>query len=138
MNKVKFVNKIQTVYPIDAEVLSCTINENDPTQNTVQGGNINLAVKQYGKGRSAYIFGLYDSFEAFRLIYKTLLWASRKENKYQEALSSNPNVDCYYYEKNDKYALLNNVEEKMKTIFYDINGKQKEVLLDGYEIKWID
>lgn len=138
MNKVKFVNKLQTVYPIDAEVLNCTINENDPTQNTVQGGNVNLAVKQYGKGRSAYIFGLYDSFEAFRLIYKTLLWASHKESNYQKALSSNPNVDCYYYEKNGKYALLNNVEEKTKTIFYDINGKQKEVFLDGYEIKWID
>lgn len=138
MKKVRFVNKLQTIYPIDAEVLNCTINENDPTQNTVQGGNVNLAVKQYGKGRSAYIFGLYDSFEAFRLIYKTLLWASHKESNYQKALSANPNVDCYYYEKSGKYALLNNVEEKMKTIFYDVNGKQKEVSLDGYEIKWID
>ena len=67
------------------------------------------------KGRAVYLSGLFDSFDAFRLIYKTLLWASHKEADYQKALSSNPNVDCYYYENTDSYALLNNIGEKEKT-----------------------
>lgn len=138
MNKVNFVNRIQTVYPIDAEILCSATNEDDPSKNTIQGSTINLAVKEYGKGRSAFITGLYDSFEAFRLIYKTLLWVSHKEDKYQRALSSNPNVDCYYYEENGKYALLNNTAEKMKTVFYDIHGKTQEFSLEAYEIKWIE
>ena len=89
------------------------------------------------KGRAVYLSGLFDSFAAFRLIYKTLLWASHKEADYQKALSSNPNVDCYYYENTGSYALLNNLGEEEKTIFYDIHGKPSEMTLKGHEIRWI-
>ncbi len=138
MSKVKFFSQNQTVYPTNAEILKCMINENDPTQNTVQGGNLNLSVNEYGSGRAVYISGLLDSFEAFRLIYKTLLWASKKEMLYKKALSTNPNVDCFYYKEINKYALLNNKAEQEKTIFFDIDGKQKELVLNGYEIIWIE
>ena len=137
MENVHFVPCHQMVYPTGAEVLCCVFNENDPTQNTNQGGNVRLAVHEYGKGRAVYLSGLFDSFDAFRLIYKTLLWASHKETDYRKALSSNPNVDCYYYENTGSYALLNNLGEEEKTIFYDIHGKTSEMTLKGHEIRWI-
>ena len=138
MSKVKFITGRQSAYSLGATVLDCTINANDPTQNTLQGGNIYLSVNDYGLGRAVYISGLADSFEAFRLVYKSLLWASHKEDKYTEALSSNPLVDCYYYPGQNSYALLNNSPESQTTVFTDIEGNKKEVSLNGYEIKWID
>lgn len=137
MDKVHYVKLNETIYPTGATILDCSINENDPTQNTLQGGNVNLAVNEYQKGRAVYLSGLTDSFEAFRLIYKILLWASHKENQYQKVLSSNPLIDCFYYENSDSYALLNNSDSKQDTIFYDKNGNKKVVSLGGYEIKWI-
>ena len=137
MNRVKFVSLNQTIYSTGAKILDCSINENDPTQNTVQGGNINLSIHEYGKGRAVYLSGMRDSFEAFRLIYKTLLWVSHKEKYYLRAISSNPYVDCYFYEESNKYALLNNTDVDKKTIFYDKDGKPEEMVLSGYEIRWI-
>ena len=137
MSRVRFAPRPGTIYPQGATVLYCSINANDPTQNTVQGGNTFLAVNEYGKGRSIYCSGLFDSHEAFRLVYKMLLWAAGKEGEYKKALSSNPVVDCYYYEKKNAYALLNNASTTQKTIFYDIEGKEKEMTLEGYAIKWI-
>ncbi len=125
------------VYSVGAEVLDCAFNENDPTQNTNQGGNVRLAVHEYGKGRAVYLFGLFDSFDAFPLFYKSLPWASHKEADYQKALSSSPSVDCYYYDNTGSYALLNNLGEEEKTIFYDIHGKPTEMTLKGHEIRWI-
>ena len=137
MNNIKFVSHNSTIYPVNGTILKCSINENDPTQNTVQGGNVNLSINHYGKGRAVYISGLSDSFEAFRLIYKTLLWASHKENQYFRALATNTNVDCYFYPKNKSYALLNNIEEDINTTYYDNDGNKHEVSLKGHEIKWI-
>ena len=137
-SKIHFMKLNQTVYSVGASILDCSINANDPTQNTLQGGNINLSVNEYGKGRSVYLSGLSDSFEAFRLIYKVLLWASKKEDSYQKSLSSNPNIDCYYYKNTNKYALLNNKESNEKTTFIDMNGNKKDLSLSGYEIRWIE
>ena len=78
-----------------------------------------------------------DSFEAFRLIYKILLWAGHKEENLYKGFSSNPYIDCYYYENTDMYALLNNVDKELKTTFYDMDGKKQEMSLKGFEIKWI-
>lgn len=138
LSKVKFVSSREMVYPIGATILSCSINENDPTQNTLQGGNIDFSVNTYNKGRAVYISGLLDSFEAFRLIYKSLLWASKKENSYQKALSSNPNIDCYYYSSSNSYSLLNNLDKEEKTTFFDIDGNKTEFSLAPHEIKWIE
>ena len=137
INKIKFVSHNSTVYPINGTILKCSINENDPTQNTVQGGNVNLSINHYGKGRAVYISGLADSFEAFRLIYKTLLWASNKENLYLRALAVSTSVDCYYYPETKSYALLNNIEEDVNTTYYDNDGNEHEVSLKRHEIKWI-
>ena len=71
------------------------------------------------------------------MIYKAILWASRKEDLYKKALSSNPKTDCYYYQKTNSYALLNNDDNEIETIFYDINGKEQRITLKPHEIKWI-
>lgn len=136
MDKVRFISHNSTVYSVGGTILECSVNNNDPTQNTVQGGNINLSINSYGKGRAVYLSGLADSFEAFRLIYKSLLWVSHKEEEYFKVISLNPFVDCYYYPSINTYALLNNSGSEIKTTFYDINGNEHKVFLKSHEIKW--
>ena len=133
MDRVKFVPLNQTVYPVGSDILWYTENDNISPQSIT----VNLSAHEYGQGRAVYLSGLYDSFEAFRLIYKMILWVAKKEKDYYKCLSSNPNVDCYYYQNSNSYSLLNNTEERQKTTFYDINGNKKEVSLESLEIKWM-
>ena len=136
MSKVPFGRQGLGVYPDGAEVICSSNSALNETTRLIVGGNVFLSVNEYGKGRSVFISSLLNSYEAYRLVYKVLLWASHKEDLYQKALSSNPYVDCYYYEKLNQYALLNNVDVKIKTTFYDINGKAQEVEIEPHQIKW--
>ena len=35
------------------------------------------------------------------------------------------------------YAIINHTDATQTTLFYDINGEQKEIVLKPYEIKWV-
>ena len=84
-----------------------------------------------------YIYPVYSIPLMPSVLFINPLWASHKEADYQKVLSNNPNVDCYCYENTGSYALLNNLGEEEKTIFYDIHGKPSEMTLKGHEIRWI-
>ena len=96
-----------------------------------------LSVNKYGKGRSVFLSSLTDSYSGYRLIYKILLWAGHKEDNYLRGLSSNPQTDCYFYKDKEMYAILNNVNEVVKTEFYDVNKVKEEITLEPHEIRWI-
>ena len=137
ISKVRFGMQGLGVYPNDAKVICSSGNNLNETTRLITGGNVFLSVNDYGKGRATFISSLLDSAEAYRLIYKVLLWSAHKENCYKKALSTNPNTDCYYYENLGQYAILNNSDEKVKTTFYDIEGKTKELEIEPHQIKWL-
>ena len=137
IKNVRFGKQGLSVYPLNADVIASSESVFNPTTCLRTGGDVYLSANQYGNGRAVFISSLYDSAEGFRMIYKAILWVSQKEHLYKKALSSNPKTDCYYYQKSNSYALLNNDNKEVETIFYDINGKEQKIVLKPHEIKWI-
>ncbi|MBO5691715.1 MAG: 1,3-beta-galactosyl-N-acetylhexosamine phosphorylase, partial [Spirochaetaceae bacterium] len=58
---------------------------------------VQLAVNEYGSGRSVYISGLPYSFENNRLLHRAVLWSSHCENQLNSWFSSNYNVEVHAY-----------------------------------------
>ncbi len=103
----------------------------------VNVGEVKAAVNEYGEGRSFYVTGLPYTLENARLLYRALLWVTKKEDHARRAYSENPNVDCHFYEESGKYALVNNAESEQETVFYDMNGNAKKISLAPMQILWL-
>ena len=101
-------------------------------------GEVKLASNEYGKGRGVYIAGLPYSAQNARLLLRAMFWSAHKEAEMKKAFSSNINVDCSYYPKSGKYALVNNLDKEQHTTFYNIKGEATEVALKAGEIVWIE
>ena len=69
---------------------------------------VQLAVNDFGRGRSVYISGLPYSFENSRLFYRAVLWAAGDEDNLCKWFSTNYNVEVHAYVKNGKYCVVNN------------------------------
>ncbi len=104
---------------------------------SMEGGNVRMACKEYGKGRTFYATGMNYNFENTRLLYRALLWAAKKEERLQKAYSSNVNTECHYYPNSGKYAVVNNGTEAQTTTFFDIDGNEKVLDLKPLEILWL-
>ncbi len=102
-----------------------------------EGKNVQLAVNEFGSGRSVYISGLPYNFENSRLLYRSVLWASNDEKSIHEWFSSNPNVDVHAYVKNGKYAVVNNTYEPQDTTIY-CNGTSFDQHLEPNQILWFN
>ncbi len=137
LSKLDFSRSVRDVYPISATPLLAHFDKEYPAC-CLNSGHLDLAINQYGKGRSAYLSGALDSYEAYRLIYKILLWASHKEAILNQAFSSDVRTDAYYYPENKRYALLNNSGDSLVTDFYDIDGGKTSYSLKPHEMLWIN
>lgn len=136
MSKITFGIGTRNIYPLTGTVLAMHYDEIYP-KDLFNAGHVDFAVNEYGKGRAAYFSGLSVNNEAYRLIYKTLLWLSRKESYMEKAITLDSNIDTYYYKDKNCYALLNNSGKQIKTVFIDIDGKKVDVTLNPFEIKWL-
>lgn len=54
-----------------------------------------------------------------------------------KAFSSNIYTECHYYPEHKTYAIVNNSAETQSTVFYDIDGKSREVEIEASGILWI-
>ncbi len=97
---------------------------------------VQLAVNEYGKGRSVYISGLPYSFENSRLLLRAALWSAHGEQELTTWFSSNFNVDVHAFPKNGKYCVVNNTYEQQDTVVYTVSGKSFPLHLEANEIKW--
>lgn len=97
---------------------------------------VQMAVKEFGKGRGVYISGLPYSFENSRVLYRTVLWSANSENELHKWYSTNYNVEVHAYVKNKKYCVVNNTYEPQDTTVYVGDGSSFELHLDSNEIKW--
>ncbi len=97
---------------------------------------VQMAVNQFGKGRTVYISGLPYSFENSRILYRSIIWASHDEENLHKWYSSNFNVEVHAYVKNGKYCVVNNTYEPQSTTVYTGDGSSFELNLAANEIRW--
>ena len=99
---------------------------------------VQMAVNEFGKGRSVYISGLPYSFENSRILYRSILWSANSEDELQKWFSSNFNVEVHAYVKNGKYCVVNNTYEPQDTVVYRGDGSSFELHMEANEIKWYE
>ncbi|WP_281531933.1 1,3-beta-galactosyl-N-acetylhexosamine phosphorylase [Anaerocolumna aminovalerica] len=99
---------------------------------------VQMAVNEFGKGRSVYISGLPYSFENTRILYRSILWSTHDEEDLNKWFSSNFNVEVHAYVKNNKYCVVNNTYEPQKTRIYRGDSSSFELELDANEIIWYE
>ena len=134
--KIRFNPHVRGVYPLCATVLHAHYDDEYPFgwQNA---GHTDFAVNEYGKGRSVYFSGLSDCNEAYRLIYKAILWAGHQEKELYSVYCEDSDVDVYYYPSSGQYALINTADGVFNGNYYDLNGTKQKVRLAPGEIRWI-
>lgn len=99
-------------------------------------GEVYLAANPYGKGRGVYLAGLPYSIENARLLMRAIYYAACKETEFYLWNSSNPHVEVHAYPDKQKYAIINNTNEKQETTIYDGVGKEQKLVLEPSEIRW--
>ncbi len=99
---------------------------------------VQMAVKEYGKGRSVYISGLPYSFENSRILYRAVLWSSHSEGQLCQWFSANCRVDVHAYVKNGKFCVVNNTYEPQSTVVYKGDGESFALDLEANEIRWYE
>ena len=97
---------------------------------------VQLAVNEFGGGRSVYISGLPYSFTNSRLLYRAILWAAGSEDKLYRWFSTNVNVEVHAYIENGKYCVVNNTYEPQQTTVYTDGGASFDLRLAENEIVW--
>ena len=99
---------------------------------------VQMAVNEFGAGRSVYISGLPYSFENSRILYRSILWASHSEDDLHKWFSSNFNVEVHAYVKNGKYCVVNNTYEPQHTTVYKGDGSSFDLDMEANEIRWYE
>lgn len=99
---------------------------------------VQLAVNEFGAGRSVYISGLPYSFENSRLLYRAILWSANSDGELNRWFSENYNVEVHAYVKNRKYCVVNNTYEPQETVVYRGDGSSFSLKLEANEIKWYE
>lgn len=108
----------------------------DSTVLKVKEQSVQMAVNDFGEGRTVYISGLPYSFENSRLLYRSVLWAAGDEEKLYHWFSSNVCVDVHAYPEEKKYCVVNNTYEPQETVVYCGDGSSFSVSLEANEIRW--
>ena len=99
---------------------------------------VQMAVKEFGKGRGVYISGLPYNFENSRLLYRSVIWASSDEENLRKWFSTNYNVEVHAYVKNGKYCVVNNTYEPQSTTVYRGDGTSFDIEMEANEIRWFE
>lgn len=99
---------------------------------------VQMAVRNFGQGRSVYISGLPYSFENSRILYRSIIWSAHDEENLHRWFSSNYHVEVHAYVKNGKYCVVNNTYEPQSTVVYKGDGTGFELELKANEIIWYE
>ena len=134
--EIDYGEGMKNIYALNgADVLDIEISPR--FKRNVNVGEVKLAANDYGHGRGVYIAGLPYSPQNARLLLRAMYWSCRKEAELEKAYSTNVVTDCTYYPESKKYAVINNTFEEQTTIFYDVKGNAKQLVLKPNDIAWI-
>ena len=99
---------------------------------------VQMAVKDFGKGRSVYISGLPYSFENSRILYRSILWSTHSEEELKHWFSTNFNVEVHAYVENGKYCVVNNTYVPQDTVVYRGDASSFALHMEANEIRWYE
>ena len=99
---------------------------------------VQMAVNEYGQGRTVYLSGLPYSFENSRVLHRAVLWAAHDEESLNRWFSSNLNVEVHAFPANGKYCAVNNTYEPQSTTVYKGDGSSFPLELAANEIRWYE
>lgn len=102
------------------------------------GQDVQMAVHEFGKGRSVYLSGIPYSFENSRMLYRAIFWAAGREQEMKKWCSDNFNVEVNYYPATGKYCVVNNTYEPQETVIYNGEGKAEAMSLKANDILWFE
>lgn len=102
------------------------------------GQDVQMAVHEFGKGRSVYISGIPYSFENSRMLYRAIFWAAGREQEMKRWYSDNFNVEVNYYPATGKYCVVNNTYEPQETVIYNGDGEAEAMSLKANDILWFE
>ena len=102
------------------------------------GQDVQMAVHEFGKGRSVYLSGIPYSFENSRMLYRAIFWAAGREQEMKKWYSDTFNVEVNYYPATGKYCVVNNTYEPQETVIYNGEGKAEAMSLKANDILWFE
>ena len=102
------------------------------------GQDVQMAVHEFGKGRSVYISGIPYSFENSRMLYRAIFWAAGREQEMKRWYSDNFNVEVNYSPATGKYCVVNNTYEPQETVIYNGEGEAEAMSLKANDILWFE
>ena len=111
------------------------VNE-DVTLLRADGGQVQLAINEYGKGRGVYVSGLPYSAANARLLERILFWASHNEDKYTAYSSTNPECEVAVFPDAGQYCVINNTDRPQSTDVALPDGSIEHFDLDQSAIAW--
>ncbi len=123
--KIDFGEGKKNIFALESALVICEENK-----------GVQLAVNEFGSGRSVYISGLPYSFTNSRLLYRAILWGAGSEDKLYHWFSTNVNVEVHAYIENGKYCVVNNTYEPQQTTIYKGDGTSFDIQLAENEIVW--
>lgn len=123
---VDFGEPILNTYPVNEQV----------TLLRADGGQVQLAVNEYGKGRGVYVSGLPYSAANARLLERILFYASHNEQKYAAWSSSNPECEVAYWPGKHLYCVINNTDQPQTTTITTGAGTTLTITLEPSGITW--
>lgn len=123
---IDFGEQIPNTYPVSEDV----------TLLRADGGQVQLAVNEYGKGRGVYVSGLPYSAANARLLERILFYASRNEDRYATYSSTNPECEVARFPETGWYCVINNTDRPQSTDVALPDGASEHFDLDASAIAW--
>ncbi|MDY3052869.1 MAG: 1,3-beta-galactosyl-N-acetylhexosamine phosphorylase [Ndongobacter sp.] len=105
---------------------------------SAQGGEIQMAAREVGEGRSFYVTGLPYCPENVRLLKRAIHYVARRERQLCRYYAEPAGIEVAAYPQIRQYAVLNNGTEPCEGVVYDGEGRPAKVHLAPGEIRWFE
>lgn len=123
---IDFGEPIPNTFPVSEDV----------TLIRADGGQVQLAVNEYGQGRGVYVSGLPYSAANARLLERILFYASHNEDKYDAWSCTNPECEVAHFPDAGWYCVVNNTDRPQSTEVTLGDGSVERFELEASGIVW--
>jgi beta-D-galactosyl-(1->4)-L-rhamnose phosphorylase len=94
-----------------------------------------IAVHNFGKGRTVYLSGFKFAPANTRLLHRSLFWAAARESDFQPWTCTNVNTDCAYYPASKKLVVVNSSPKQQTTEIFTPTGEKLKLQLKAYGLR---